>query len=257
MSDKDSAQNVIEAYRKRQQNAQRAPLLIGFIILLLLAGIGLIIYWLVGSGVPKINLFPTETPTATNTFTPTHTATETATPTSTSTPEPTATETATPTASGPFIYQVIEGDNLFGIAQKFKVDLLLLITINNLNPGNPIIRVGDKLVIPGPDTQLPSATPLPKNLRSGSKITYRVQPGDSLLSIALQFNSTVEDIKKENKINNENEIFVGQELSIPVNLVTPVPTSTTPPSLLITSTLTTNPYPSPVLLTPVVSPTTP
>ncbi len=255
MSDKDSAQNVIEAYRKRQQAAQRAPLLIGLIILLLVAGVVLIVVWLLGSGTPKINLFPTETPTATNTFTPTHTATETATPTSTNTPEPTATETATPTASGPFIYQVLEGDTLFGLAQKFNVDLLLLITINNLNPGSPIIHAGDKLTIPGPDTQLPSATPLPKNLRKGTKIIYRVQAGDSLLSIALQFNSTVDDIKKENKINNENEIFVGQELTIPVNMVTPVPTSTTPPSLLITSTQATNPYPAPVLLTPVVSAT--
>jgi LysM repeat protein len=56
--------------------------------------------------------------------------------------------------------------------------------------------------------------------------------GDSLLSIALQFNSTVEAIKTENKIENENEIFVGQVLVVPVNLVTPVPTATITPTVI-------------------------
>jgi LysM repeat protein len=230
MSEKESAQNVIDSYRKRQQAAQRAPLIIGLAALLLIVGAGVLIFWLLGPKKPSISLFATQTPTPTVTFTPTNTPTQTPTATVTPTLEPTATPTLSPTPSGPFVYQVVEGDNLFAIAQRFKVDLLLLITINNLDPANPIIRVGDKLTIPGPDTQLPSATPLPPNMPKGTKITYRVQAGDSLLSIALKFNSTVDDIKKENKITNENEIFVGQDLIIPVNLVTAVPTNTPVPA---------------------------
>jgi LysM repeat protein len=231
MSDKnkESAQNVIESYRKKQQNAQRAPLLIAAVAILLVAGAGLLIFWLMGSGgpsLPSIKLFSTDTPTPTVTFTPTNTPTVTATPTKTVTPTATVTITASPTASGPFIYQVVQDDNLFAIAAKYKVDLLLLLTINNLDPANPVIRVGDKLTIPGPDTKLPTATNIPSNLRPGTKIQYRVLSGDSLLAIAIKFNTTVDDIKKENKITNENQIFPGQILVIPVNLVTQVPTAT-------------------------------
>ncbi len=232
MTDREKPQSVIEAYRKRQQKARRAPLVIGIAAFLLILGAAFLIYWLLGSEVPAISLFATDTPTPTETPTVTATATATATPTITSTPTETPTETITPTQAGPFVYQVEEGDNLWSIAQKFNVDLLVLITVNNLDPTNPTIRVGDKLIIPGPEASLPSATPLPTNIPRGTKINYQVKLGDSLLSIALQFNSTVEAIKTENKIQNENEIFVGQILIVPVNLVTPVPTATITPTVI-------------------------
>ena len=231
MTDKESAQNVIEAYRKRQQKARRAPLIIGLAAILVIAGVAFLIFWLLGSDRPAISLFATDTPTPTETFTPTATASATTTPTITPTVTVTSTETPVPTQSGPFIYQVEEGDTLWTIAQEFKVDLLVLLTVNNLDPANPNIRTGDKLIIPGPDAALPSPTPLPTDIRRGTKIEYQVQPGDSLLSIALQFNSTIEDIKEENEITNENEIFAGQKLIISVNIVTPVPTSTITPTV--------------------------
>jgi LysM repeat protein len=234
MSEKESAQNVIEAYRKRQQAARRAPLLFGIMAILLIAGAALIIFYLLGSGGPKlsIGLFATDTPTPTNTFTPTATVTASLTPTDTSVPTETPTITVTPTQSGPFVYQVEEGDSLWTIAQEFKVDLLVLITVNNLDPANPNIRTGDKLIIPAPDTQLPTPTPLPTNIGRGAKIQYIVQLGDSLLAIANQFNSTVEAIKKDNNIDNENQIYPGQVLTIQVNLVTAVPTSTITPTVV-------------------------
>jgi LysM repeat protein len=227
MSDRESPQNVIEAYRKRQQAARRAPLVIGIAALFLIIGAALVIFWLLNPEGPSFQLsfLATDTPTPTDTATPTSTATITPTPTITPTETSTPTITPTATISGPFVYQVEEGDTLWGIADRFKVDLLLLITLNNLDPSNPNIRVGDKLTIPATDTELPTATPLPENLRQGTKINYQVQTGDSLLSIALAFNSTVEAIKEENDLENEDEIFVGQILVVPVNLVTAVPTT--------------------------------
>ncbi|MEW5869914.1 MAG: protein kinase [Chloroflexota bacterium] len=139
---------------------------------------------------------------------------------------PPPSNTLTPSPSGPFEYRVQEGDNLWSIAQKFNVDFLVLITVNNLDPVSPSINVGDVLIIPAPETQLPTATPLPTGLPGGTKINYQVQLGDSLPSIAVKFNSTTEAIKKENKIENENQIFVGQLLIVPVNLVTPIPSPT-------------------------------
>jgi LysM repeat protein len=226
MSEKDSPQNVIDKYRKQQQAARKAPLIVGVAAVLLVIGAGVLIFWGLGSGMPSISLFPTKTYTPTITSTATNTATATPLPTDTPTVTNTPTVTLTPTASGPFAYTVLEGDTPSGIADKFQVDLLLLIAINNLDSTNPVIRVGDQITIPGPDTQMPTATALPENLRRGSKIEYTVQAGDTLAIIADKFNSTVESIMEENEITDANTIFVGYKLTVLVNLVTAVPSAT-------------------------------
>ena len=231
MSENKEPQHVIDSYRKRQQTARRAPVILGIAAVLLILGAAAVIFWLVGDNPPALSFLSTDTPTPTITNTPTATATETPIPTVTPTETATPTVTFTPTPSGPFTYQVQEGDTLDGIARKFDVNLLLLFILNNLDPANPIIHVGDTLTIPGPDTELPTATALPENLPRGTKIEYRVQPGDSLAYIALTFNSTVEKIMEENDLENENEIFAGEILTIPVNLVTPIPTSTLTPTM--------------------------
>ena len=250
MSERGSAQDVIEAYRKRQQKAKRVPLIFGAAIALVILGVLLIAYVAIPNPASMLPFLATDTPTPTQTPTPTNTATATSTPTITPTASATLTETPTATPSGPFIYQVEEGDSIWSISQKFAVDMLLLITINNLDPASPNIQVGDKLTIPGPDTQLPTPTPLPTNLRPGTLINYQVQLGDSLGFIANKFNSTVDAIKEENKIENENEIYVGQTLVIPVNLVTPVPTNTPAPETTGTSAAT-----APITNTPIVTTT--
>ena len=228
MSDKENAQSVIEAYRKKQQSTRRAPLVI-LAAILVIAGAAILIFWLLGADRPSISLFPTQTSTPTETSTPTATATQTSTPTATATETTTPTVTLTPTISGPFTYQVAEGDTLWDIALRFNVDLVLLITINNLDPINPTIRPGDQLTIPGPDTALPTTTPLPDNLPAGTRIQYTVQLGDTIGSIAIEFNSTIQDILDQNDIANENEITPGQVLTVRVNLVTPIPSNTAPP----------------------------
>jgi len=237
MAKPESPQEVIDAYRKRQRRSQRTPKLILILAsVLLIAGGGIIIFWLTGAETPQINLdaiFASKTPTATVTFTPTPlppspTATLTTTPEPpTDTPEP----SLTPTRMGPVIYVVEEGDNLYSIAEKFEVDILVLIEANRerleLDPANPIIKVGDEILIPPPGAQLPTATPIPVDMPAGTPIDYTVQPGDSLGAIALLFNSTVEDIiaRNEDLEEDPNSLFVGQELVVRVNLVTPVPTA--------------------------------
>lgn len=237
MSEKESAQDVIESYRKRQQQARRAPVIIGIAAGLIVVGAAAIIFWLLGPDRPAISLFATETPTPTATATATSTATATPTPTETPTATTTPTETLTPTASGPFTYTVVEGDTLFGIAERFGVDLLVLIAINNLNPDDPI-DPGDQLTIPGPNTELPTATSIPLNMRRGTIIEYIVQTGESLAIIAEKFNSTVEAIVEENDLDDPNAIQAGQRIRVPVNLVTPVPTATATLPVTVTATAT-------------------
>ena len=230
MSDKDSAQNVIDSYRKRRQST--TPFLIGGAAIVLIAvGIVVLVLWLTGSTGPSLSFMASPTPTSTETATPTATATASPMPTSTSTVTLTPTASATPTASGPFIYVVVEGDTLDSIAAQFNVNVLVLMALNNMT--DSLIRVGDELLIPNPDLALDTPTPIPTGWRG--TIEYRIAVGDTLELIAQQFFSTVESIMEENEIENANEIFVGQIIVVRVNIATAVPTSTSRPTLLTPS----------------------
>jgi type VI secretion system secreted protein VgrG len=228
MSEKDSAQNVIESYRKRQNMAQKAPMIFGLAALLLIVGAGVLIFWLTGPEVPAVSLFSTETPTPTETATQTPTDTPTMTPTVTDTPEPTdtPTPTLTPTASGPWVYTVEETDfGLSTIAVKFNTDIPTLLALNpSIDPATLIIYVGQEIIIPAPDTKLPTSTPLPEGFRG--TIEHRVESGETLGELADRYLSTIDAILRENNIENQNDIREGTILKIPVNIVTPVPTRT-------------------------------
>lgn len=228
MSDKDSAQNVISSYRKRQSLAQKAPLIFGLAAVLLIIGAGSLIYWLTNSNQGGIALLASKTPTSTITATVTQTPVPTNTPTVTSTLQPTdtPTPTVTSTAAGPFVYKVLEGDTLDSITKKFGVDLMTILALNpNLKP--ELIYPGQEIIIPSPDTKLPTATSIPSGFTG--TINYTVVSGDSLFTIADKFNSTTDAIIKANtdKLKTiKDTLYVGWVLKIPVNIATRVPTST-------------------------------
>ncbi len=221
MSKKEDPQKMINSYKRRQQVL---PFVMwGLAVLLILVGVIILIVWLIGPNKPQISLFSSATPTATATNTatpPTPTATATITPTITETP----TVTITPTRSGPVEYTIQEGDTCYDIAATYEIDMTVLLAINNFDAGLCLINPGDTIIIPGPDQELPTATPWPANLPRGTKLPYVVQFGDTLDTIADKFLSTVDAIMTENKLENANQIFAGQILNVPVNLVTPTPT---------------------------------
>ena len=231
MSAKESPQKVIEAHRKRQKMRQSTPMavMVGAGILLV-AGAAALIFWLLGGNSPlkAATLTPTATSTPTITFTATSLpATNTPTITPTSLPTETATPTITPTPSGPFEYTVQEGDNLSDIATRFGTDIPTLLALNPaIDPATLIIYVGDKILVPPPNMQLPTPTEVSTLLPYGTIISYTVMPKDTLSGIAERFRSTVDAIVKENKLENANDIFAGLILKIPVNIATPVPTAT-------------------------------
>ncbi|NMC81130.1 MAG: LysM peptidoglycan-binding domain-containing protein [Chloroflexi bacterium] len=236
MAGKDSPQSVIESYRRRQR---MMPFLVGGLaVLLVLVGIVILVVWFIGPNRPAFSLFASATPTATETPTPTATM-----PTPTASWTPTITETPTPeatlTPSGPFEYTVEEDDNCWQIAEKFAVDFNVLLALNNFGGDCPI-KPGDKILIPAPNQELPTATPLPTDIVRGTKIEYTVQVGDTIDSIASKFSSTRDAILTENKIDDANTILAGQKLIIPVNIatatVTLVPTSTSAASATVAPT---------------------
>lgn len=237
MTEKKSAQSIIQSYRKRQQ---MGPFVIGGLaVLLVVVGIVILAVWLSGPSAPGLALFASRTPTATLTNTPTPTV-PSATPTLTFTPSPSPTITLTPTVSGPFEYTIQEGDICWDIASTYEVDPAVLAAINNWDPGTCPINPGDKIWIPEAGRQLDTPTPVPTNFRG--EINYVVQMGDSLATIAYEFLSSVDQIMKRNKITDANKINVGDTLIVPVNIATRVPTRaptstrSVPPTLAPTNT---------------------
>lgn len=222
-----NANETIQHYRRRR--GRTMPVFFaGLAVILLVGGVILIVSWLTGDSPPAFLV--TSTPTATLTATP---ASPTPTLAPTGTPSEIPTETLTPTPERPFTYTVELGDTLFGIAEKFDLDVLVLMAANAItDPG--ALSVGQQLTIPPSDTELPTATPLPDNLRPGTLIEYTVQPGDTLQIIASKFNSTAEAIAEENDIEDVNQISVGQLLRVPVKIVTPTPTPTITPRATVT-----------------------
>jgi hypothetical protein len=218
------------SFRKRKNRVM--PNLITILaILFVVGGIAILIFWLSGPDQPLGALFATETPTPTVTFTPTSTVTPSLTPTQTET----STITPTPTFSTPFNYTVQEGEYLALVVEKFAlgddgVALILLLnpydpeTGIGIDPTTQIVIPGQVILLPNPDMQLPTATPIPPDLRPGTIIPYTVQAGDSLGAIAALYNSTIDAIITENNITNPNALFVGQQLQIPANIVTATPT---------------------------------
>ncbi len=237
MNQKENPQSVIDKYSKRQKYM---PYVLGALAgILALAGIFIIISVATGSGNPFKSIFATKTPTPTATFTPTATVpSPTPTMTATITQTPTPTETATP--SGPQYYTVKEGDDCWTLANTFGVDLLVLLAINNFPAGTCPLVPGTDILIPAPGQALPTATPLPADIARGTEIEYTILPGETLQDIATRFNSTLEDIKDRNNIEDENVVFVGQVIKVRVNLVTATPTVAPTSTLSLTTALPTN-----------------
>jgi LysM repeat protein len=126
-------------------------------------------------------------------------------------------------------YVVVEGDSLFSIAQQFTTTVDAIVIVNGLVGTN--LSIGQTLIIPAPDSvQTPTPTPLPTGLPRAARIQYTVLLGDSLEIIAAKFNSTVEDIARQNRRNNQDltnaDLRAGDVIVVRINLVTPVPTAT-------------------------------
>ena len=98
-------------------------------------------------------------------------------------------------------YIVQKGDSLYSISQKFNTTVDALKQVNNLTSN--IISVGQILRIPSVEESAPG-------------VTYTVKRGDSLYSIAREFNTTVDEIKNLNSLAS-NLLSVGQILKIPSN----------------------------------------
>lgn len=107
-------------------------------------------------------------------------------------------------------YTVRPGDTLSEIAEAYDVPLAALVAANAIADPNLIV-VGTDLAIP--DAGAATATPAPAPAAAG---LYRVQPGDTLASIAAAFGTSVAALAAANPdIADPNLIVVGQVVRIP------------------------------------------
>lgn len=97
------------------------------------------------------------------------------------------------------------GDTLSEIAIMYNTTVARLVELNAIRNPN-LIYAGESLIVP---TNSPSQT--------ADDSIYIVKRGDTLTSIAKNYNTTVSAIVNANQIQNPNLIFVGQRLIIPRN----------------------------------------
>lgn len=121
--------------------------------------------------------------------------------------------TATGTASASESYVVAPGDTLTSLARKYGMTIDMLAQMNGIENPN-LIMAGQSLVLTNSNVAQPateSYTPAPVS------DTYTVQAGDSLWSIASQFEISVAQLVEANRENvpDQNLIYPGQNLVIP------------------------------------------
>ncbi len=189
-----------------------------------------------------IAVTPTATPTVTRT--PTGTFTPTATSTATPTPTHTATQTPLPTR----VYVIQPNDTLLEIAAQYEVTVEAIL---EANPGLNATRLqpNQEIIIPWPTPTASPTSPATAAVPAAqiATFTYTVQPGDTLLGIALKYGLPVETIRQLNQLQSDR-LLAGQTLILP--LPTPTPTLTPTPGPSPTPTPR-PPYEAPVLLSPV------
>ena len=183
---------------------------------------------------------PTTTPTFTHTpVMPTATLWE---------PTETPTLTPTPTRAGPTSYVIDKGDTLYYVAEEYEVNIEALIAYN-LDQGidlTSFLQVGQEILIPPPDFQAPTLTPMPNDFSPGTIIEHTVRPGDILQLLAEEFNTTLDAILEENEdLSQDPDVLnVGQKVRIPINLLILTPaTPTRQPSTTATPQLSKTPAP--------------
>ena len=139
-------------------------------------------------------------------------------------------------------YKIQSGDTLFMIARQHHTTVEEVRQANHLKKGENL-KVGRALKVPN-DTyfsgkkkseavKLASAAKTEKKVNRKTKksalpveksISYKVRKGDSLYSIAKKHDTTVDKLKKANKIKSNKSLRVGQLLALPGTKTNSAPT---------------------------------
>lgn len=108
-------------------------------------------------------------------------------------------------------HQVLTGETLLSIAGTYNVTVEEIQSVNSLP--DALIRAGDVLIIPVLQEVGSQST-----LAGGptSRFQYTVRTGDTIISIAVNFGSTVAEILQANNLTDQAIIRPGDQLVIPL-----------------------------------------
>lgn len=98
-------------------------------------------------------------------------------------------------------YTVKKGDTLYSISKNQNIPINTIIKLNNLTSSN--LEIGQQLKLKSDSNN------------SSNKNQYIVQRGDTLYSLALKYNTTVDKLRKLNNLNT-NTLTIGQILVLPI-----------------------------------------
>lgn len=135
---------------------------------------------------------------------------------------------ATPDAEGKVFHEVRTGQSLWAIAIAYKITIADLETWNNISRANKL-QIGQRLFIPGSNTA-GYATPTPVGMVQVStpdadgRVVHTVQAYNTLIKIAEAYGTSVEVILRNNGLQVDWPLQIGQELVIDLGNVTPTPT---------------------------------
>lgn len=119
--------------------------------------------------------------------------------------------TASRVFADPTVYTVQAGDTLYRIAARYGKTVDEVVRANGLRNAALIYR-GQQLVLPDNVAEggtYRAATGL------DSQPVYVVQPGDTLISVALRFGVTARELAELNRLGQWDLIFAGQRLKVP------------------------------------------
>ena len=115
-------------------------------------------------------------------------------------------------ASGTSAYIVKRGDSLSTIAAQFGITYIELAQMNGIDDPD-VLHVGQVLTVPTP-AAAPAASPAAPAAQP-TTTTYTVKRGDSLSTIAAQFDMNYFELAQMNGITDYDSLHVGQVLTVP------------------------------------------
>lgn len=149
-------------------------------------------------------------------------------------------------------YRVRSGDSLYTIARKYRTTVSWLRDVNDLKSGKKL-RIGQRLQVPdrtgarvskmvaarerakavavarASEDDKVAADKAPE-IVTEKGVFYVVQQGDTLTSIADDYNSSVEELRKMNKLPKSKILKVGMKLKVPKDEGLPADPSGTSPA---------------------------
>lgn len=130
------------------------------------------------------------------------------------------------------VYRVRSGDNLSSIAKKYRTNIAYLRELNDM-PRKSHLKVGQRLIVPDRtpvkdrrgSVAAKRTRQVPVSQVTGGEVVekgyrfYVVQSGDSLYSIAQKYNTSINQLKKLNRLRKGKLIRVGLKLKLPSDAI--------------------------------------